>query len=87
MKDYCKLFETKKYGQILVMNDTVDDGRPVLKIMFNLGGDYGVCSIDAIFKDSDSGIESADKAFNAMTEEKAYAAVSKVVDDFLSKEL
>ncbi len=85
MKDYCKLFETKKYGQILVMNDTGDDGRPVLKVMFNLGGDYGVCSIDAIFKDDDGkGIERADKAFNAMTEEKAYAAVSKVVDDFLA---
>jgi hypothetical protein len=84
MKAYCKLFETEKYGQILVMNDTVDDGRPAVKVLFNLSGDFGVCSIDAIFKDSDSGLESADKAFNEMTEEKAYAAVSSVVDDFLA---
>jgi len=86
MKDFCKIFQSEDYGQILIMNDTNVDDRPSVQIKFNCMEDFGVCSIDAVFNDDDKGHDSADKVFESMTEEKATKAVAKVVDDYLKTE-
>jgi len=83
MTDFCKIFQSEKYGQILVVNDTNDDYKPSIQVKFNCMADYGVCSVDLIFEDNEDGYIKADKAFETMTEQHAIDAVKNVVDKML----
>ena len=80
MTDFCKIFQSDEYGQILVVNDTNDDGRPSVQVKFNALSQFGICSIDAVFNDNDAGYAAADKAFKTMTADNAIKAVANVVD-------
>ena len=72
MADFAKLFNTEKHGQILVMNDTDEDGDPVVSFRFQ-PAELGVCKCAINFK---SGAwEKADACFADITEESAVSFV------------
>ena len=54
MSDFAKLFQSEKYGQLVVIMQGSDDGRPELRIFMQPSG-YGVCSMGLQYEDSDSG--------------------------------
>lgn len=70
MSTFAKLFEVDGIGQILVTQDTSDDGLPSVFVSHMPEG-YGVCTFCFSFADDEAGWESCDRAFQLMDEEKA----------------
>ena len=64
MKDFAKLYQTKKYGQILVVIDEGESG-PEIRFSFTPKG-LGLCSIATKFTDSSDGWDRAESAFNSI---------------------
>lgn len=52
MSDFAKLFQSEKYGQLVVITQGSDDGLPELRIFMQPAG-YGVCSMGLLYEDSD----------------------------------
>lgn len=67
MGDFCKVFSSEKYGQILAIADTNDEGYPSLIVKLQPKG-MGVCGPEDKFTDSN--------------EEDAWRKVDKLFDDF-----
>jgi hypothetical protein len=71
MNKFAKLFESEKYGQLVVILQSADEGNPEIRLFFKPSG-LGVCSIAASFKDdSEQSWESCEKIFNDFTIETA----------------
>ena len=70
-ENFAKLFEDEKYGQILVMLDTNENGEPCVKIMAQPPG-LGVCAFALSFKDE----EDAQDTFDHIEIEHAIAGVA-----------
>lgn len=89
MSDYAKIFKSKKYGQIVVLNHTNDAGYPAVETFFK-SKQLGVSSFSIVFgpKDSDKGWDEdkayklADSAFQAITAESSESAVTKILKQF-----
>lgn len=77
MNKFAKLFESDKYGQILVTKDTDDAGAPSIKFSCEPEG-YGICSIGAGYSDTDSGWEKRDREFEKITIENAEAGAKAI---------
>jgi len=78
---FAKLYNSEKYGQILVKNDTdSEDGSPEVRFYAQPEG-FGICSLALGFKDSDEGFDSADEAFNNVDQEKAEEIISKMFEE------
>lgn len=78
---FAKLYDSKKYGQILVKIDSDhDEGNPEVRF-FVQPDDMGVCACAIGFVDSDEGWDSAEEVFNGVTLEKAEEIISKTFDD------
>lgn len=76
-QDFCKIFESEKYGQILMVNDPNDeDGKPQVSLSFNCLSDFVVCSVNLKFHSFDD----ADSAFEKLDIEMAEYKVKEVVD-------
>ena len=75
MEKFSKLFETKEYGQILVLMKDDDKCKPEVRI-FVKPPKLGVCSIAFGWKDDDAGWDLAEACFAKTDEAKAreYAA-------------
>jgi hypothetical protein len=74
---FAKLFETKQYGQILVLRKPSSDGKPAVFFMSQPPHDFlGVCSQELGFDETPEGSEAADHCFDTMTEEKAIEATA-----------
>lgn len=58
---FAKLFDTPRFGQVLALLDTDDNGRPALH-WYVKPIDLGVCRIALGFNDSDTGWDAAEKA-------------------------
>lgn len=87
---FCKLFETKNYGQILVVldQDQDDDDYPALTLSFQPPG-LGVCSCKLstnLEDDSDECWEAFEKSLAEFTEEMAIDIVAKQYDMFKIEE-
>lgn len=67
MNDFCKVFNSEKYGQILAIADTNDEGYPALIVKLQPKG-MGICGPEYKFTDSD--------------EQEAWRKVDKLFDDF-----
>lgn len=75
---FAKIFDSSKYGQILVKQDTdPDDGKPEVRFYVKPDG-LGVCSGAIGFKDSDAGWELCDKEFDACTLESSEQIVESM---------
>lgn len=81
---FCKLFETKEYGQILVMLEDGDDGASV-RFFFDPGVEVlGVCNIAIGFSASEEGWDAAEACLAATDEEKAIHIIKPVIDKLRS---
>lgn len=86
MSDFCKLFNSDKYGQILVIADTNSKGHPSVCIKVVPEG-MGICSPEYSFTDDDEMVawEKVDKLFESIDltmAEKIAEEVSSMVDGF-----
>lgn len=79
MEKFCKLFESEKFGQILVMKDTRDDGAPAVFVKFIPQG-MGVCGPDYAFNDDneDDAWDKVDKLFDSITLESCEKIAAEV---------
>lgn len=75
---FAKLFESEKYGQILVKKDTNDDGDPELRFYFSTPH-TGVCSVAMVFPDTEDGHDGAEKGLEITTLDSAEGMVSSAV--------
>jgi len=76
---FAKLFETKKYGQILVKID--DDDGPEVRYYFEPKG-LGVCSMALSFTDDDKGDAwgKAERVFDGINEASVVETVGVLMD-------
>lgn len=79
MSQFAKLFDVDGIGQILVMQDTNDDGNPAVKVFFK-PQDFGVCCVALGFTDDDEGWEKCDRSFEKMDAEMAAGLVRAQLD-------
>ncbi len=72
MKDFCKLFKSEKYGQILVIADINEEGHPSVMVKLVPEG-MGICGPTYAFTDSDEDAawDKVDKVFESFNLEKA----------------
>ena len=73
MDIFCKVFDSPKYGQILVkIDDKESRDETGLEVrLYAKPEGYGVCSLACDFSDTDDGIDDAQKFFNEINLEKA----------------
>lgn len=81
MAKFCKLFESKETGQVLVQKKTNDDGDPYLAITFGIDG-IGYATVGTSFADSDKGFDALDKAFDAIAEDVVISTALKTITMF-----
>lgn len=78
---FAKLFDRPLYGQVLVVFDSNDEGKPELRWSVKPPG-LGVCSLAFGFKDTDAGWEAAEKALadadDAAADKHAHAVFSQL---------
>lgn len=60
MEKFAKLFEDEKYGQIVVLLDTDDEGDPCVRFMTQPSG-LGVCAAGISFHEHDDAQATFDK--------------------------
>lgn len=86
MKEFAKLFNHSKYGQILAVADEGedDDGewRPKIAISFTAPG-MSVCTINAYYEDSEDGYDKRDAGFKDMDVDAAAKVIEPVIEDLL----
>lgn len=68
MDNFARLCNTSKFGQILLVIDSSDDGKPQLAISFK-PPELGVCTVKHSFKDDDDGWDAAEKSFLKLCDE------------------
>ncbi len=69
MNNFAKLFDSAKYGQLVLMLDTDDDGEPKISV-YAKPPELGVCNAGLTFA-GESGEENAQAVFCAMELEDA----------------
>jgi len=73
---FAKIFETEKYGQILVKFDESDENTPEIRFYFK-PTDMGVCSLAAQYKDTEKDRELSRDYFEKVDEFSAIAVIDK----------
>jgi hypothetical protein len=84
MTGFAKIYESEKYGQILVKKDQMDD-EDGAELRFYVDGErfgIGICAIAAGFP-GDAGWDKADAAMADMTQEKAEGMVKGLWDQMI----
>jgi hypothetical protein len=80
MEKFCKLFETDKYGQILIKLDQAAVGLGLgaeLRIFAQPPG-FGACSIATFYGNDDEDWDRAQQALDDMTQSKAEAVAAAI---------
>jgi hypothetical protein len=76
---FARLFESEKYGQILMVRDASDDGRPFIEVSVEPGG-YGVCSSKLTWEHSELGWNLMETYFEGTTLEVAEDLAKEIID-------
>ena len=76
--EFAKLFGSGE-KQIVVINQSSDDGHPEVRTFFTTE-ELGVSSVAISFKDDEAGEKAADKLFSLMTEEGCRNAINKTLE-------
>lgn len=81
---FCKIFESKDFGQILVIKDSNEDGNPAVSVKFIPDG-FGLCGPDYAFTDEDEYVawEKVDKLFDGIDLGKA-ESIAKEISEMTS---
>lgn len=75
MNKFAKLYETEKYGQIVVILQSDDEGDPEIRF-FCQPPELGVCSVAFSFEDWDT----AEEVFDEVGQEQAEVAAKQMSD-------
>lgn len=77
---FARIEEFNGLGQVLVKFDSQDDGSPEIRFYVN-AADYGlgVCSVAIGFKDTESGWDSAERAFENLTTESIRETAERLI--------
>lgn len=67
---FAKIFESEKYGQLLVKADTCEEYKPEVRVYCNPPG-LGICSVSLSFTDDEEGWDKQEEAFNMIDIEMA----------------
>lgn len=78
MNEFAKLFISKKHGQILVTNETNDEG-PVINLKF-IPPTLGICKVAIGYNDDDEGYHECDYQFHKIDCEKAEWLIKPTLD-------
>ena len=79
MRRFAKIFDTKAFGQLLVINDQDEHGDPCVKVSFD-ADDYGLGICD--MKLSSEKVDACDKMFDDLDQEKAESIAVKLRAQF-----
>lgn len=80
MRKFAKVFDSKDYGQLVIIQQSSDeDSKPEIRFFF-LPEPFGVCNISTTFEDSDRGWEKCEESFEKMTLEIAENCVKSVFE-------
>jgi len=79
--EFSKIFDSKKYGQILVKADVGEDNAPEIRYYFK-PEKLGVCSVAIGFSDDDHGWKLQEHAYQAQTLETSENMVTKAISSF-----
>jgi len=80
MRKFAKLYETEKYGQIVVFNDVCEvEDVPELKFYF-IPEALDLCSSAIKFSADDNGFDLCDAAFESCDQEFAERIVASIVE-------
>jgi hypothetical protein len=79
MEKFAKIFESERFGQLLVVAGTGDDGEPELKITGKPKG-FGLSSICVGFPSTERGWLGLDNSFEKMDLEAAESAVTDMFE-------
>lgn len=74
---FAKLLTTSRNGQVLVIRDLCDEGKPEIKVIFNHALMDALATVTASFGYSDGGWQERDDGFERATTEWAQAFVDK----------
>ena len=76
---FVKLYAFDDIGQVLVKHANTDDGYEV-KLYCEPEG-FGICSMAINFPDTDTGFESSNKCFGAITSHHAENTARKIISE------
>lgn len=79
---FAKLYETEKFGQILVKIDHAPDGNEPEVRFHIMPPNLGVCSFALSWLDNDPSWDKAEKYFEEVNENKAIEMAQKIIDMF-----
>lgn len=81
MSDFCKLFNSDKYGQILVIADTNSEGHPSVCVKLVPEG-MGICSPEYSFTNEDESVawDKVDKLFESFDLAMAEKIAEEICD-------
>lgn len=74
---FAKIFESEKYGQLLVKADTCEEYKPEVRVYCEPPG-LGICSTALSFHDDDEGWDKQEAAFGMIDLEMAEAMTSEL---------
>ena len=83
MSSFAKLFQSEKYGQLVVIMQGSDSGQPQLRI-FMQPPSYGVCSMGLQYEDSDSGWDKCEADFEKIDLTWAESRVQMTFDQLVA---
>lgn len=76
---FCKVFESKKFGQIVAMRDTNNQDNPCIKLYVE-PETMGICTTVLGYNEEDDGYAKRDAVFDALTLEKSEIYVTPVFE-------
>lgn len=79
MFNFATIFESIKFGQILVFKDTDDDQKPCLRFAV-VPSNLGTCFVVLSYNDDDDGWAKRDAAFDKLNLEMVEVIVAKVFE-------
>jgi hypothetical protein len=84
MEKFAKLLEVEGIGQVLAVLDDSKEPKmgACLKVSFQGGVGFGVCSVKLDFKDGDDGWTAAEAALENFDEDTARRMVEPVIKQF-----
>lgn len=78
MTDFCKVYKFDDIGQVLVLNDETEEGKPSVSFKFMPEG-FGLCGPDMVFPSTEEGYDKCDEYFESVTRDIAYEKAIGVV--------
>lgn len=70
-KPFAKIFDTEKYGQVLVRMDTDDDGQPCICHTVNMNDMYITSTVSLMENEDPTQVDQLENTFNNIDQDNA----------------